>query len=186
MQKLTLSRNKKVAIALVLLLVIGMEIYAQTYVTPNYASVIPQNNAKPAWFNWKTPGAWLIFGNYTFNKDKCMWLVQWCVEEEKQQQESFLNITICKTGENSTYLGSPTGIVFSSLRSAQSGTPSFSLNTPADTPYNDKNTLNYKTGLLFFGCNQMNLDLTVNFYEETLLGIIPLGQQIIPIQATLN
>jgi hypothetical protein len=188
MEKVRLTRKKILAVSIMLLFIIFIEVYAHTYVLPNYITVTPKDNARPVWLNWDTPSAWLKFGNYTFSKNNCNWLVEWCLEQDKQEPNGHFYIIIFKTGENATFLTSTNGIAFSSLKIAPSNPlrNSTIIDLDALPSYNTKTNLNYKCELSFHGDNEINLSLTVKFYQETILGIIPTGEQTIPIQATLS
>ena len=189
MARFGLTRKIVIGISVTLLILISLEVYAHTYVQPNYITATPKENAVPDFPSWNTTYVWLTFGNYTFTNSNSNWLVEWCVEEPKQDPNGMLFITIYKTGENASFLASSTGITFSSLN--QQPNPKifgygYDLNPYANSLYNDKTTLNYKTGIVFLGAEEINLTLTVSFYQETILGIIPTGEQSVSIQAPVS
>jgi hypothetical protein len=175
------SRKRRITVAAVLLLVVLLEVYAHSYVQVHAISVVPEEEADKLWASY---GPYV--GSYRFTQGNCIWFVKWMIEKPTSHS-SYAWVRIFKVWENTSFLTSPASIAVSSVKKAaeiENFECFFDVNR--DVLYEGNST--YVRLELHFGENgyyPINLNLTVNFYHPSLIGIIPAGEVTIPINGTV-
>jgi len=177
-----LARRKKLVLAAIVLIFVLLEVYAHSYVPVNALSVVPEDQTE-------TTRHGAITGEYTFIQSNCHWIAKWVIDSTGTSSgDNHAWVWIYKTEEEQSFLSSETGILVSDV-TKETKTSGF------EVFFNPKQNLIYEDHRadiridLHFGENgtyQVNLSLNVKFYQRTLIGILPTGEQKIPINATLS
>ncbi len=156
-----------------------LEGYAHTYVKPYYLTVTPEDKTTVIWSEHDS-------GNYTFSQNNCLWLIRWYIE--RPNPTSFTWIDIFKIGENSSFLMPKTDALFSSLTAkVENGSlqPEFDIDRAV---LYENSRIDIRDQLMFpsNGTYQLTLYITINFYQDTVIGYVPSGELTIPLKTSYD
>jgi hypothetical protein len=189
--KLVLFRHKRiVAIVLILLVLVSVEVYAQTYVQIINLPVVSEADARN--FAWQEIGgsdSFFKLDNFSFSSSGCCWLL--ILETEKNATiptECWAYIDIFKIEQNESFLVFGTDLQILDVTVQYINAPEQGGIFPTvDTfDYNNHTVVRVIYDWLKQGTSGALFNLTVRVYQRTLIGIVPKEQVTIPLNTTLT
>jgi hypothetical protein len=175
------SREKKLAITTIVLIILLVEVYAHNYVPMNELSVVPDNQARA-----ERGGP---TGTYEFVESNCRWIVKWVRENpsESSPHEGYVWTWIYKVSENTSFLSSSTSIQVSGITARYETNDSKVIRDIEKYVLYEDNLATVLTELFFLdsGTYNVTLSLDVTFYQRTPIGILSTGAHTIPMNSTI-
>jgi hypothetical protein len=161
------SHRKIAVVALMLVVLTSVEVYAHTYVQISSLSLVTEDEVH-TFANYT--------GTYTFSRSGCRWLVGWI-----RTAPQFGYVDIFKIEQNGSLFVLRTDLLILGLEA-----PLNSMGRPAANLSETYYASNYTDlRITYDNSNQTGFDLHVRVYEETLIGLIPQEDVTIPINATV-
>lgn len=170
------GRRELAAIALVLVILVSLEVYAHNYVQIHNLPVVTEEEVH-RFSNWQ-----YYTGISTFSSSGCRWLVGWIV---RRPAPHCGYVDIFKTEQNGSYFVLGTDFLVLGLE-ATSNKSDFWAHMD-EIGYESNYTgirIDYELGEI--GTYQINFELHVGVYERTLLGLIPKEEATIPMNVTIH
>ena len=178
--KVHLSGRKKIAVvALILVILASLEVYAHTYVQVHSLSVVTRDEAIQSFpFGQST-------GTYLFSSTGCEWLVVWKADEASTSI-NYGFICIYKVEQNKSLFTLNTDLVALKLQSASNNTGWFSAELDEVLYENNRTSARIEYNFGEIGTYKIDFGLVVRVYEETLLATFLREETRIPLETTIH
>jgi len=177
--KVHLSGRKKIAlVALILVILASLEIYAHTYVRVPSLSVVTRDGAIQSFpFRQST-------GTYLFSSTGCEWLVIWKADEASASI-NYGFIYVYKVEQNKSLFTLNTDLVVLELQPTSNNTGWFSAELDEVLYENNRTSARIEYNFGEIGTYKIDFGLVVRVYEETLLATILREETRIPLETAI-
>ena len=172
-------RRKIVLVALIVVILVSLEVYAHVYVQIHGLAVVDDQEATDS-FHYGH-----ITGTYVFSSSGGKWLVVWtATEASTSANDGFISIFKVEENNSLLTLGTDVAIVGLDVKSNHTGWFFADL----DAVLYESNRTDMRIWYYFgeIGTYQIDFGLVVQVYEETFLATLPKGQVRIPLQTTIS
>ncbi len=178
MVTIRLSRRKKYAIVSIVLVAVLLELYAHTYVEVHALSVVPEDEGHA---KRSGPG-----DSYRFVQGNCEWVFTYVIERPAHNSHNgYVWAYIFKIGENKSVFTGPTSLLVSNVKLSHIKDVYFYFDPDEQVFYDNYTGIRLDLDFQGNGSYPIHIDVNLNFYQQTVIGIIPVGQVSIPIDATV-